>query len=66
MNRTIKEELLDHLSIQSLKNGWEKIERAVWIYNYERPHMSLGMLTPHIAHTEKVAIKKYWKKEIVN
>jgi transposase InsO family protein len=66
MNRTIKEELLDHLSTQSLEDGWEKIERAVWIYNYERPHMSLCMLTPHIAHTEKAPIKKYWKKEIVN
>jgi putative transposase len=50
INRTIKEELLDHLSVSSLNEAIMEIRKAVFIYNYERPHRSYDMLTLDKAH----------------
>ena len=59
INRTIKEELLDHLSVSSLNEAITELQNAVFIYNYERPHMSCGMLTPDKAHSTSSIMKKY-------
>jgi len=32
------------------------------LYNTERPHLSIGMLTPSEAHKGSGLLKKYWKK----
>ncbi len=66
INRTIKEELLDHLSVSSLNAAITEMQKAVIIYNYERPHMSCGMLTPDKANSTSGTKKKYWKKETEN
>ena len=62
INRTIKEELLGHLSISCLDEAIIQLQKAVMIYNYERPHMSCGMLTPQKAHLTSGAMKKCWGK----
>ncbi len=51
INRTIKEEFLEHLSVSCLDEAVFQLQRAVMIYNYERPHMSCGMLTPEQDHS---------------
>jgi transposase InsO family protein len=66
INRTIKEELLEHLSFSNLNEAILQMQKAVLIYNYERPHMSCGMLTPEQAHSKAGEMKKYWKKETGN
>lgn len=37
------------------------IQKAVMIYNTKRPHLSIGLLTPEIAHATNGAVKKLWK-----
>jgi len=66
INRTIKEELLEHLCVNCLNDAITEIQKAVFIYNYERPHMSCAMLTPDKAHATSGTMKKYWKKETEN
>ena len=66
INRTIKEELLEHLFFSSLNEAIAEMQKAVFIYNYERPHMSCAMLTPDKAYATSGVMKKYWKKETEN
>ncbi len=44
INRTIKEELLEHLYVSCLDEANTEMQKVVFIYNYERPHMSCAML----------------------
>lgn len=37
------------------------IQKAVTIYNTKRPHLSIGLLTPQVAHATNAAVKKLWK-----
>jgi transposase InsO family protein len=37
------------------------VANAITIYNYERPHSSIDMLTPFQAHTSSGELKKHWK-----
>lgn len=37
------------------------ISRFIQLYNTERPHMSIQMLTPNEAHSEKGVLKRLWK-----
>lgn len=45
-NQTIKGEYLQHRNIQSYKDLVYHLEKDVWFYNYQRPHISLEMKTP--------------------
>lgn len=66
INRTIKEELLEHLHVNCLDEAIIEMQKAVFIYNYERPHMSCAVLTPDKAQSTSGPMKKYWKKETEN
>jgi putative transposase len=50
ISRTIKEELLHHLSVSSLNEAIMEMRKAVFIYKSERHHMSCDMLTSDEAH----------------
>jgi transposase InsO family protein len=44
------------------KPGMRKIvPQIVHIYNDERPHLSLNMLTPNVAHQKSEKLKRRWK-----
>lgn len=45
-NRTYREEVLDANLFETMHQVREASERWIWIYNNERPHESLGNLTP--------------------
>lgn len=69
VNGILKDELLE-ASYSSIAEAQQGIAMAISIYNHQRPHSSVDMLTPIIAHTKTGELKKHWKnyykrKEVV-
>ena len=60
VNGILKQELLE-VSYNSFELAKEGIRNAITIYNQERPHSSIGMLTPFQAHAINGELKKHWK-----
>lgn len=60
VNGILKDELLEG-NYASFKEAQEAIALAVSIYNYQRPHLSIDMLTPAKAHHLSGEMKKHWK-----
>lgn len=46
VNKTIKNQYLKNWNIKSFSELSLKLEKAVFAYNYDKPHSSLGKLTP--------------------
>ena len=63
VNGIIKEEYLDGYDIETIKDAKELLKAVVDLYNNERPHMSIGNLTPNQIHQSDKSIKteKLWK-----
>ncbi len=62
INGIIKNEYLKFYPIKNVKQGRIGLNRAVKLYNTERPHLSLGMNTPeHIHQKPKTKTKQLWK-----
>lgn len=74
INGIIKNEYLESYSVNNIKQAKELLKKVVNLYNNERPHMSIGNLTPNHIHHSKTTInpeklwKNYYKKQhtIVN
>ena len=60
MNGILKGELLKR-QFESLTVARLEIAKAVSTYNHLRPHMSVDMLTPAVAHERQGTIRKRWK-----
>ena len=45
-NRTYREEILDNYAFASLSQARIMTQAWIWVYNNERPHSSLGYMTP--------------------
>jgi len=60
VNGILKEELLE-TTYPNFTQAQVAIATAISIYNHQRPHSSLDMLTPVQAHTKAGALKKHWK-----
>ncbi len=63
VNGIIKEEYLEDCRIASVKEAKEILATSVELYNSDRPHMSIGNLTPNqIYHSLKtIKTEKLWK-----
>jgi transposase InsO family protein len=63
INGIIKEEYLLNHVVKNLKQAKQLLKSVINLYNNERPHMSIGNLTPNIIHYSKSPIetKKLWK-----
>ena len=63
INGIIKDEYLDGYDIETIKDAKELLKAVVDLYNNERPHMSIGNLTPNQIHHSDSSIKteKLWK-----
>lgn len=48
----------------SYENALEQIKQFILFYNGHRPHYSIGMQTPDIAHKQAGEQKKMWKNKI--
>lgn len=70
VNGILKQELLSN-NYDNFTQAEADIKEAINIYNYERKHSSIAMLTPHEAHSMTGELKRHWKnyyskKEEVN
>ena len=64
VNGIIKEEYLCDYQVNNLMDAKEILSFVIALYNEERPHMSIGNLTPNqLHHAEKpINTNKLWKK----
>lgn len=60
VNGILKDELLDKIYI-NYQEAKQAIAAAISIYNYQRPHSSIDMLTPIEAHLREGELKRRWK-----
>ena len=51
-NGILKTEWLYKMTIATREECRSELERIIGFYNTERPHMSIGMQTPEVAHTQ--------------
>lgn len=63
INGIIKEEYLLNHVVKNLKQAKQLLKSVIHLYNTERPHMSIGNLTPSIIHHSQnpIETKKLWK-----
>lgn len=61
VNGIIKEEYLNDYQIDNIKQAKELLKTVVELYNNERPHMSIGNLTPNQVHQNNIKTEKLWK-----
>lgn len=62
INGIIKNELLEGQIFINYEIAYQKIEKAIYIYNEKRPHSSCQMLTPNKAAQTKGPLKRTWSK----
>lgn len=60
VNGILKDELLEQ-RFRTFSEAQREVATAISIYNHQRPHSSVDMLTPAVAHTQSGALKKRWK-----
>ena len=61
VNGIIKNEYLNCYQVSTLYVAKQLVDRVVEVYNTERPHMSLGNLTPEQVHANSLKTEKLWK-----
>ena len=61
MNGILKEEYLKHEIIENKDQAKQLLDRSIRLYNGERPHLSIGMLTPERVHHIGLPTEKLWK-----
>jgi transposase InsO family protein len=64
VNGILKDELLE-ICYPTFAQAQVAIASAISIYNFQRPHSSVDMLTPVVAHTKSGELKKHWKNYYV-
>ena len=60
VNGILKQELLEE-RFRSFPEALSAVERAVKVYNFQRPHLSIEMLTPAQAHLQTGRLRRFWK-----
>jgi putative transposase len=61
VNGIIKEEYLIDYQIDKFSQAKELLDVVIKLYNNERPHMSIGNLTPNHVHQNNIKTEKLWK-----
>lgn len=61
INGIIKEEYLNFYEVNSFKDASALLEKAVELYNIDRPHMSINYKTPEQIHQTATSTQKAWK-----
>jgi putative transposase len=65
INGIIKEEYLNDYQVNNLEEAKELLDAVIQLYNNERPHMSIGNLTPNQVHQNNIKTEKLWKNYYV-
>ena len=63
VNGILKKEWLYGMRLSSEDEARAELERIIAIYNNERPHMSIGMLTPARARATNATAVRMWGKK---
>jgi len=62
VNGIIKEEYLNHYQTDNLPAAKKQLQKAIRLYNNDRPHMSISNLTPNKLHNnQKINHLRLWK-----
>lgn len=61
VNGIIKNEYLSSYSVNDLEEGKQVLDFVIKLYNEERPHMSIGNLTPDQVHAGNTVPQRLWK-----
>ncbi len=61
VNGILKDEWLNQIHFKTKEEARIKMNEIIQIYNTMRPHSSVDMLTPDIAHNQTGELKKHWK-----
>lgn len=65
VNGIIKEEYLNDYQVDNLEEAKKLLDAVIQLYNNERPHMSIGNLTPNQVHQNNIKTEKLWKNYYV-
>lgn len=61
LNGILKNEYLQFYKVENIEEAKIKLKRAIELYNNDRPHMSIGNLTPEVVHQTGIKTEKLWK-----
>lgn len=61
INGILKQEYLEGHFPDNIEQAKEVLQFSVEMYNAERPHMSIGNLTPSFVHEQNLKTEKLWK-----
>ncbi len=61
LNGIIKHEYLMGYTVKGIQDAKKLLGNAVRLYNEERPHASIGYLTPENVHTNRIKTERLWK-----
>ncbi len=62
VNGIIKEEYLNNYQTDKLTKAKKQLQKAIYLYNNDRPHMSISNLTPNKLHyNQKINPQRLWK-----
>ncbi|MFD1470414.1 IS3 family transposase [Hymenobacter caeli] len=61
INGILKQEYLSHQPVRSVEEAQQHLERAVFLYNYKRPHLSCNYQSPDEAHRSWGPLERRWK-----
>ena len=62
INGILKEEYLNHYQTDNTSQAVEQLDQAVRLYNEQRPHFSIGLLTPNLVHSKNIKTEKIMEK----
>lgn len=65
VNGIIKEEYLNDYQVENIQEAKELLDAVIKLYNNERPHMSIGNLTPNQVHQNNIKTERLWKNYYV-
>ena len=54
----LKSEYLKHYQTNTVQQAKEQLTQAVKLYNEDRPHFSIGLLTPELVHSKNLETEK--------
>jgi len=60
VNGILKDEWLNQMKFSSIEQVSTQLREIIRIYNENRPHASLDMMTPKAAHNQSGKLKKHW------
>lgn len=66
VNGILKDEWLNQMKFSSIREVSKQLGEIIRIYNEQRPHSSLDMMTPKEAHNQSGELKKHWKNYYYN